>query len=292
MQNIFRDNILSGYSSKGQNWLDHLTDLTQKLAQRWHLEDLHPVDHLSYNYILKGTQNQKPIVLKLGIDLSLISRESKALKIIKKYGGVQILNYDLKNGAILMEQLHPGNTLKTFFLHREAESIEIVCRLIEKLHQAPYPLKSSFSSLEEWFAPLEKQWLELESYLIKGRFLKELLLKSQLTNVFLHGDIHHDNILCHNNTWHLIDPKGIIGNPLYDICNFIINPLEDMQKLSHTEQIIQNRVNIFAQKLNIDSHIIFAWCFIYTLLSSCWSIEENQKIIYQQRLLKFFDCKC
>lgn len=46
--------------------------------------------------------------------------------------------------------------------------------------------------------------------------------------MLLHGDFHHDNILLSNNgDYVIIDPKGVIGDPVFDIPRFILNEFGD-----------------------------------------------------------------
>jgi streptomycin 6-kinase len=50
MHSNFKQNIINIYGSKGQQWLENLTDIVDKIARSWNLTDLTPVDNLSMNY--------------------------------------------------------------------------------------------------------------------------------------------------------------------------------------------------------------------------------------------------
>ena len=76
--------ILATHKEKGRIWLDALPSLIEKIATTWNLNYLHPYDNLSWNYVVYGEQEHNPIVLKVGIDLALLSREVAALQAFSK----------------------------------------------------------------------------------------------------------------------------------------------------------------------------------------------------------------
>ena len=62
----FEKNILGIYKDKGREWLTNLPITVENIANEYNLSDLKPLGNLSYNYVLSGFQNTKPIILKLG----------------------------------------------------------------------------------------------------------------------------------------------------------------------------------------------------------------------------------
>ena len=55
--------------------------------------------------------------------------------------------------------------------------------------------------------------------------LRAELLSSIDQRVVLHGDLHHFNILrCDRGGWLAIDPKGLVGDRYFDVCQFLLNP--------------------------------------------------------------------
>jgi streptomycin 6-kinase len=67
--NEFEKNIINLYGEEGKKWLNNLPKLTAQMASKQGLSDLKPVKNLSYNYVLSGHQNSKPIILKLHLKL-------------------------------------------------------------------------------------------------------------------------------------------------------------------------------------------------------------------------------
>jgi len=50
------------------------------------------------------------------------------------------------------------------------------------------------------------------------------MLAGIVERVPLHGDLHFRNVLFDGAEWRLIDPKGVMGPPAYDLANLFINP--------------------------------------------------------------------
>ena len=62
MHSKFKQNIINIYGSKGQQWLDDLPDIVNKIAKEWNLTDLTPVNNLSINYVASGKQATQEII--------------------------------------------------------------------------------------------------------------------------------------------------------------------------------------------------------------------------------------
>lgn len=220
---MFQSNIISIYREKGKAWLDELPQLVSAISSRLDLRDLHEVTNLTYNYVLSGFQRDNPIILKLGLDNAGLKQEAFALKCFAGCGAVKVLSED--EGMLLLEQAVPGASLKRYFPDREQESIEIVCKVMKKLHQANIPATHNFPHIKDWLTVLDKDWNIPNHYLQKARKLRDELLQTSKPDVLLHGDLYHDNILQNGDDWVVIDPKGVIGEPAYEVAAFIRNPM-------------------------------------------------------------------
>ena len=125
-----KENIISLYGQQGQEWLKNLKNLVVQLAKKWDLSDLHPMDNLSYNYILSGMQDSNPIILKLGFDKTALEREAKALKHFDGHGCVKLFDKNINLGALLLQKAMPGKSLKSFFLKDDTKAVKITCEII------------------------------------------------------------------------------------------------------------------------------------------------------------------
>ena len=222
---IFHSNILNIYGEKGKAWLNELPELVAAIASRLDLRDLKEVTNLTYNYVLSGFRGDNPIILKLGLDNADLKQEAFALKCFASCGVVKVLAED--DGMLLLERAVPGTSLKSYFPNQEHQSIEIACEAMRRLHQANIRKDHPFPHIKDWLAALDKEWSIPDEYLQKARQLRDQLLKTAEPDVLLHGDRHHDNILQNGNDWLVIDPKGVIGEPAYEVAAFIRNPMPE-----------------------------------------------------------------
>lgn len=287
---MFQSNIISIYGEKGKAWLDELPQLIASVSSKLGLRDLKEVTNLTYNYVLSGFQGNNPIILKLGLDNEALRLEAFALKCFAGCGAVKVLAED--KGTLLLERAMPGTSLQSYFPAREHESIEIACRLMKKLHQTNIPAAHNFLHIQDWLTALDKDWNIPHEYLQKARKLRDQLLKTAGPDVLLHGDLHHDNILQNGNDWVVIDPKGVIGEPAYEVAAFIRNPMPDLLNIQDPEQMIQSRIKGFANLIDIPVKRILDWCFVQAVLAWVWALEDGCDMGYFEQLTKIFDKWC
>lgn len=176
--NTFEQNIINIYGSRGQKWLRQLPSLVKQLSQTWSLSHLKPIPTMTYNYVLSGFQKEKPVILKLSLDAERLYKERTALKLFKDYGAVQILNFGTH--VLLLEQLIPGYSLKTYLPERKNDARLLMCQIMKRLHQAPLLENSqnSFPTLKDIVKTLDKEWNIPQEYLEKARALKGKLLNT------------------------------------------------------------------------------------------------------------------
>lgn len=266
----FQDIILNMYGEKGKAWLDDLPNQVNHLAKQYQLANLKPVENLSYNYVLSGFQGSKPIILKMGLDQLGLEREAHALKAFSNHGAVKILLQE--PGVLLLQQAVPGNSLKSYYPKNDLESVRIACEVMSQLHLAPIPTTSAFPHINTWLEALDKDWNIPKHYLIDARKIRDKLFTQKQPNVLLHGDLHHDNILQDTNSgWLVIDPKGVIGPAVCEIWAFMHNP-ESM-----SQDMLINRIDLFADMLKINKQDILSWCYVQSVLSWVWDLEDNLK---------------
>ena len=253
-----KHNIVKIYGKRGEDWLAGLPRRIEQLQHSWELSNLNPFPNLSYNYVLEGLQGTTPIILKLSPDADLMDKEAKALNAFKGFGAVSMLGR--KEDALLLERAVPGQLLKNN-LPKE-KRIEIACKVIERLHQALVPSKEGFPTIEEWLAAVDKKWDLPKDHLKRARKLKKGLIKKDSgCKTLLHGDLHQENILSNGNSWVVIDPKGVIGEPIHEIWACVEDPAHDLKFLA----------GYFGYSLQD----IVEWYYVRLILASCWQAEDN-----------------
>jgi streptomycin 6-kinase len=116
--------------------------------------------------------------------------------------------------------------------------------------------------------------------------MRQELLQSTATRSLLHGDLHHFNILrAQREPWLSIDPKGLVGDPCFDVCQFLRNP----RPVSARQNA--RRLDLFCDVLGLDRERTQAWCLVHAVLNACWDLEDGvdwqPSIAYAEQTLVF-----
>ena len=102
------------------------------------------------------------------------------------------------------------------------------------------------------------------------------LLGSMAAPVLLHGDLHHGNILAaERQPWLALDPKGVIGEPAYEVGAWLRNPWPGLLAGPHPRQILVQRVAQFVAELGCDRARIVGWGRAQAVLSAWWNFEDH-----------------
>lgn len=285
----FKNNIVDNYGETGREWLNSLEDTVQKLAAKWSLTNLEAFPNLTFNYVASALREEVPVVLKVGIEQDFLRREVDVLNFFKNHGAVDLI--DSCDGALLLKKCSPGYSLMNFFPCDEKKSVEIVTDVIKNLHLVSKEQKdfSDFVPLDDILKDLQQFSNIDEKYLDKARKFAEFLLKTSHEKVAMHGDLHHDNVIYDEseNLWKVIDPFGVVGDPVYEFVSFMINPIDKIWKRSDAVSLVEERVHIFSQIADIDPVRLKQWTFVKAVLCFIWTEKtENQNRI---ELVKLFD---
>lgn len=283
---VLEQNMVGLFGEKGQRWIHQLPTLLEEIITRYRLSDVTSFTNLTYNYVFKAQYHGKHVVVKLSLDEESLSREYHALEAFSGHGALKVL--EKERALLILERAIPGDSLKSMWPQHEHEAIHVAVDLIQKLHCAPTTKPSAFPSIHDWLKSIDKNLDAIPSeYLEKARSLKKYLLATTEEPKLLHGDFHHDNILRHNGQWIAIDPKGVIGDPTVDLCCFIRNPVQDLLTQPDCDGIIDNRIHTFSTILQLPKDRITQWCFVESILSWVWNIEDNLDVDFSQKWSAF-----
>jgi len=258
----------------GAAWVRELPALLERIAQRWSLTLLPPFD-LSYNYVAPAVRaDGSKVVLKVGMLNSELLSEIAALRLYDGQGMVRLLAAEPEKGVMLLERIEPGTPLVNL---DDELATSIAAQLMRQLWR-PLPPDHPFSTVADWAAGLQRLRAEFGGG--TGPFPRHLvemaeslfaqLLASMAEPVLLHGDLHHWNILsAERQPWLALDPKGIVGEPAYEVGALLRNP--DLMP----RQVQKRRVDQLAAELGFDRERILGWGFAQAVLSAWWSYEDE-----------------
>ena len=229
-------NIVGMHGAAGRVWLADLPRLVARYAEQWDCRFDDPFTNLSFNYVAPGERvDGTPVVLKLGYDAAAISQELAAVRLAGGRGMIELVAEDAANGAILLRRAMPGDTLIEY--PDDEEAIRILARTMVALWQRP-PADHPFPSIADWgggFARMRERFDGGTGPLPTGlttraeRIYTDLLATSEV-GVVLHGDLHHHNVLRDGEGWSAIDPKGVVGEPAFEVGALMRNRLPDLTR--------------------------------------------------------------
>lgn len=276
-----RETIITVHGQSGLTWWDNLPQQLEVVSKKHGLTLLSLFKGLSYNYVQPVIgPNQEAWVLKCSVLNDEVTAEVNALRHYDGIGAVRLIDADLDSGWMLMERCVPGRCLVD--LSDEAETIAIAVSVMQRLWRSvEHP--EQFSSLTHWLRGLER--IDTCPFLktilpkmirdfVRSR-VQELLL-SQGEPVLLHGDLHHYNLLQHQDTWVAIDPKGVVGEREFEIGAFLRNPVCVVEDPMETKAIARNLDQVI-ELTGFDRQKVLSWSIIQAVLCVCWFSEDKME---------------
>lgn len=266
----------------GLEWLGSLPALVEQYARQWSLVVLPPFGTLSYNYIVPVVRaDGTDAVLKAGFPSSELCMEIDALCFYARRGSAQLFEVSREQGVFLMERLKPGTPLSTE--HDDRRATSVAANLMRQLHR-PAPHKHTFPSVGEWAQGLRRLRDRFEDG--TGPFPARLvdtadrlfteLLGSMTASVLLHGDLHPGNVLAaQRQPWLAIDPKGVIGEPEYEVGALLRHPWPGLKAGASTKQVLARRVDQIVDEMGFDRARTIGWGLAQAVLSAWWSFEDH-----------------
>ncbi|MDH3890471.1 MAG: aminoglycoside phosphotransferase family protein [candidate division Zixibacteria bacterium] len=278
----FSARIAGAFGQDGVEWLNQLPQILEKAANRWSLRLLPPFQPLSYNYVAPAVgPDGEPVVLKTGVPRRELSTEIDALRHYNGQGTVRLIEADSGSGLMLLERILPGVPLMD--TPDDDRATSVFAHVMRQLDKPP-PDNNSFPSVSDWargFERLRNQFNGKTGPFPKPVFdraegMMSELLSSMSDSVVLHGDLHHWNILsAEPEPWLALDPKGVMGEPAYEVGAWLRNPFPQILDWPHLTKITARRVDIMVETLGFDRSRIIGWAYCQAVLSAVWSFEDG-----------------
>ena len=258
----------------------------QDHCQLWNLEPWGP-------QFETATSVLKPV--KIGRDAALIkafkpdSDERNTTGIIRWFdghGSVKLLRSD--RGAQLLEWIDGPHLSDLVRDGNDTLATEILTGVVGKLHAQRADVPPGLVSLERLMEPLLARRDSSDD--IQGIASRQAagLLETTQTRQPLHGDIHHDNILLHQERgWLAIDPKGLLGDRHYDLANALCNPRQYPEIVRDPARALLQARNL-ATRLALDLQRLLSFAFCYACLSAIWCEQDGEEPTHSQRMAGIF----
>jgi len=281
----FADFMIELAGEEGREWLERLPTILAACEERWGVRIGEPVGNLSFNYVAPAVRaDGSEAMVKVGLTDEFPS-QPEALRHFGGQGMVQLLAYDEQDAAMLMERLRPGTSLRAVENDEQAISAatEVMRRIWRPLPTEHYP----FPTVTDWgkgFARLRALYNGgtgpfPPAIFDRAEKMYAELCASMAEPVLLHGDLHQDNILAaEREPWLAVDPKGVIGEPVYETGSILRNFWPDILSVGNPKALMARRIDQLAAELGFERARIYDWAFAQAVLSVLWGVEDTGKI--------------
>jgi streptomycin 6-kinase len=275
------ENITTTFGAAGRDWLAALPALLELLAGRWSLTIGDPFPDAAYNFVAPATrQDGSQAVLKVSPPDGEYELQAAALRAAAGGGMVRLLEDWPEPRAMLIERAQPG--IPIFELGDDVKATQIATEILPRIWVDP-PDAHPFPSIADWGLGFERLRAAFEGgtgpfprYKVeRAEAIYRELLGSAHPSKLLHGDFHHWNLLSAERGWLAIDPKGLVGEPEYELCAWLRNVLPPNSSLDQLKAYTSRRIDQFGEMLGFDRQRIRQWGFAQALLSSWWSFEDH-----------------
>lgn len=155
--------------------------------------------------------------------------------------GPQVHQYDEASGALLMQRVVPGTKLSDAGVCEE-ECMQLALGFAAQIRAGS---TDGLMPLAEYF--------ERPSELVSE------LLATTKEVVALHGDLHHENILLGERGWVVIDPKGLAGDPAFELAAFMRNPIDELAAHPNLRDHLRVRLGRISRAANADPWRVWGW---------------------------------
>ncbi len=280
----FTRTITELFGDQGVAWLADLPALVDECARRWSLEVGPPFDPLSYNYVAPARRaDGTEVALKLGVPNAELTSEIETLRLYGGDGIVRLYEAEPERGILLMERLIPGTPLAV--VEDDEAATSIATSLLRRLWR-PVPEQHPFLTVESWAAGLGRLRARFgggtgpfpAAVVDRAERLFAGLIASTTEPMLMHGDFHHWNILAaEREPWLVIDPKGVVGDPGYEVGPWIANRVRDTQleDPASAKRRMARILDQLAAELEMDRARLTSWAFAQAVLSAWWSFEDH-----------------
>jgi streptomycin 6-kinase len=258
-------------------WLDSLPRTVADLCEKWGIELDPVIPDTNITLVLLGHSTALgPVVIKSSPIADEFRAEATALRLAASENVARVYDVDFERNIMVIERIVPGTQLLDAAMTDEDATRLAAATVATMWHPVPnpdglHPLRQWMRALFDW--PQDPKVIAPELIRHAQELGSSLLAKSTRVSL-LHGDFQHHNLLLRaNGDWAIIDPKGVVGDPGFEIAAWMYNPPGVTARDDYLD-LVARRVEICAEVWGIDQQELIAWAFVGAVLSMCWSAGD------------------
>jgi streptomycin 6-kinase len=237
------------------------------------------------SFVWPATNRNERLMLKItdrndeeaeGAEMLRLYEGRGAVKLFERERNVQLMERAGSNGQPELERM--------VLEGHDDKATGIICEVVAELHEA---VKGKMPPAT--LIPFRERSYEMRKHLEEGRvrpedralfgkageICEELISETADSQMPLHGDIHHFNILPSQRGWLAIDPKGIWGPRIYEYANTLCNPYNHVGIVADAKRM-DRQASIIAERAGVERPLLLRFTFLHGAQAAAWSIEEPE----------------
>ncbi len=250
---------------------------------RWSLTKATPVAETAGSWIFRVEQNGRNFAAVKILKPAASAEEGRGARLMQWYSGDGAATvFDIHGDTIFMEWLDGGTLGEPARNGRDEEATNAFATVVANLHRPRPDIPDDLEPLRQRFEALFKTDVRVWPHTARDLYARAAgialkLFDKPAPDVPLHGDLHHDNIISSQRGWLAIDPKGLIGDPHYEVANAFRNPVGAL-KLAADPRRINAMADTFSQRLGLNRKRVLGFAAAHSGLAACWDLEAGNSI--------------
>ncbi|WP_310718422.1 aminoglycoside phosphotransferase family protein [Streptomyces lydicus] len=251
--------------SAAQEWLHALPTLVQQRLDAWELtlERVHAPGGRNSLLALVRQQDGTPAALKLPVPGARSAQEAAALAVWDGWGAVRLLRSDDGSGALLLERLQSGVSLRSL---PEAKALLEAAGTARRLWVPPgegHPFATVAGRTEEAAEALRAAGADVRAaapLVDEALELRRALPAGSDEEFLLHGAFRQGKVLAGERApWLATGPAPVVGERAYDLAALVLDRFEDVMAGSGAAAAARRRVAKLADSLEVDRDRLRDW---------------------------------
>ena len=263
----------------GCSFYTRVCSILEAYTVAWELENIALIDYFSVNCLFTCYSRQYGTAVLKVCQAASGSAEIRALL---EYGGSSFCTLfasNMEDGVLLEEAILPGTQLRA--VASMEKRVDIFLSLHTKLHIQPKE-PEMFTTYSQWvedaasFIATQDEHRTLCHYMEEARAMYRALRRTYNRDLLLHGDFHHDNILLDKGgAYKIIDPKGVVGDPIFDLPRFILNENDyhEAYTVDENRRHVASAIALIGSRTGLPLHDIRQAFFVEMALANCWGVN-------------------
>ncbi|TNE31885.1 MAG: hypothetical protein EP349_03140 [Alphaproteobacteria bacterium] len=264
------------------------TGLAETYLDRWHCHADGDIFFTHSSLLWPVKRGDTALMMKI---VKPDDDEAHAAEILEFFDGNGAVRLIEKDGTVqLLERITTDDgtsDLEALVLRGDDDAAtEIICDVIAALHdgtggktppQCLIPFRSRSDEMRKHMAEGRVPAADLPFFEAAAALCETLIAATKDTEMPLHGDIHHFNIMKSNmRGWLAIDPKGILGPRVYEYANALCNPCP-RQEIAADRARMSRQADIIAERAGLDKNLLLHFTFFHAMQCAAWSLFEPDK---------------